>query len=296
MESLYALLRQKRPSLEPRTYSWMRGFLLNHSDVEWDEDEQHNFLYQIGDSHVCFTAHYDTVHRAFEPNDVWFDTNKNIIYTSSGKGGTPLGADDAAGIYIILEMIKANVPGTYILFADEECGGVGSDSFNEARLNHVDVMISLDRAGTDEVIVSQGIGQCASDEAGQVFASLLSSAGLPYKVSHLGPFPDSANFAGIIPECFNLSVGYFDQHTKYEYLDVNFLQKLTKVMINLDFNAIPVNGVTRKDTVKNTSDMYDYVYQNPDKVAAYLEEIGVDIYEIEASEYNYNEFKYVEFY
>lgn len=291
MENLMTLLRQKRPSCDKRTYDWMRQFL----GAGWFEDEHHNFIHQIGNSHVCFTAHYDTVHRDFGPNEVYHDINNGMIYTGSGKGGTPLGADDAAGIYIILEMILANVPGTYVLFADEEAGGIGSQNFNEGRLDHVDVMISLDRAGTNEVIVSQGVGQCASDEAGSVFASLLTQAGLPYKVSHLGTFTDSANFAGIIPECFNLSVGYYDQHTKYEYLDAGFLRKLTKVLVSLDWDAIPVVGVTSQATsVNKTSDMYDYVYSNPDKVAAYLEDIGVDIYEIEASDMS--GYKYVEYF
>ena len=67
---------------------------------------------------TMFTAHVDTVHR-----EDGFNTFKYEGQYLLADGGKPLGADDGAGVAILLHMIDHRVPGYYVFFQGEEKGG-----------------------------------------------------------------------------------------------------------------------------------------------------------------------------
>ena len=48
-----------------------------------------------------------------------------------------LGADDGAGVFLMLEMIDANVEGTYIFHRGEERGGWGSSQIAELHADYI---------------------------------------------------------------------------------------------------------------------------------------------------------------
>ena len=69
------------------------------------------------DTDICFTAHLDTVHREEGlTGAILSDTGTHI--SVPGQGGI-LGADDGVGVYILLHMLRAHVPGLYIFTLDE---------------------------------------------------------------------------------------------------------------------------------------------------------------------------------
>jgi putative aminopeptidase FrvX len=84
-------------------------------------DEFGNLFIKIGESDVMFTSHLDTATSALTEVNHVFDGN--IIKTD---GKSILGADDKAGVVIMLNMIEHKIPGLYYFFLGEEVGCVGS--------------------------------------------------------------------------------------------------------------------------------------------------------------------------
>jgi len=197
-------------------------------------------------STTLFSCHVDTCHSAKESDGTQqalaFDPTMGHLMLLDKKTSGCLGADDGAGIYIMLKMMEAKVPGSYIFNTGEEKGGIGSRAFlakNQAWLEMFDRAIAFDRADNYEVICTQGGSPCASVAAGEAIAKAFTDLGLPYEVSHRGSFTDTKIYAKAIPECFNMGVGYMDQHTPNEYLDVDHLEAFVAAAIKVNWGKIP---------------------------------------------------------
>ena len=193
---------------------------------------------------TLFSCHVDTVHSkeesdgSFQP--LFFDPAFGHIFCGDKKSGC-LGADDGAGIYIMLMMIEAGVKGSYIFHRGEEKGGISAYAMKDkyvAWLKGFNACIAFDRPDTYEVICTQGGQVCASLAYGTALAEALIAQGLDYEVSHRGVFTDSKVYRQLIPECINLGVGYFSQHSNSEYLDWSHLTELTKAVINVDWDTL----------------------------------------------------------
>jgi hypothetical protein len=173
-------------------------------------------------------------------------TQEKVIHTFEDKyiktdGCTILGADDKAGMTILLYMIKNNVPGLYCFFIGEEVGCIGSSfaSDDEMFLSY-DKMISFDRRGTGSVITFQSSSRCCSDVFADALAGQLNDLGMSYKKDDTGVYTDSAEFTSVIPECTNLSVGYYSEHTSNEKQDIEHLENMAKACIKVDWESLPV--------------------------------------------------------
>ncbi len=145
-----------------------------------------------------------------------------------------VGADDAAGVWIMREMVLAKKPGLYVFHKDEESGGKGSTYIAEQQpelLDGIKAAIAFDRRGKSDVITHQAGGRCASDDFAD---SLAKQLGGSYRRSSGGIFTDTANYTDLIGECTNISVGYDDEHTIRETLDIGHIQKVRHAMLNLD--------------------------------------------------------------
>ena len=198
-------------------------------------------------SRTMFSAHVDTVHRTAGRQIVTYDHDMGLMLKPQSVGKSDnecLGADDGAGIWVLLQMIKADVPGTYVFHYGEEVGGIGSSGIAaecKMWLASFDRAIAIDRKGTDNVITHQGWGRCCSNTFATALAEQLNMAGHghSYKPYSGGVFTDTANYVDDIPECTNLSCGYDAQHTQHESLDVEFLIRLKDAMIVVDWDSLP---------------------------------------------------------
>lgn len=195
-------------------------------------------------SKALFSCHLDTVHSAAESDGtfqtLFYDENFGHIFLGDKTSGC-LGADDGAGIYIMLKMIEAKVAGTYLFHRGEEKGGLSAYQIvtkSADWLAQFDFCIAFDRPDSYEVIITQGGASCASVGFGSELAKALSQNGLNYEISHKGMFTDSKVYRHIIPECINIGVGYYSQHTNNEYLDWDHILKLTKTVIAVDWSKL----------------------------------------------------------
>ncbi len=194
---------------------------------------------------TMFTSHTDTVHRDGGDNPIRLDTSNPKAVVWRASSGSCLGADDGAGVALMVHMIEAGVPGLFVFFRGEEVGGVGSswlaDNMPQA-LDGIDRCISLDRAGYGDVITHQAGERCCSDAFADALAGAITTDDftLAFLPDSTGVFTDSANLTRIVAECTNLSVGYAAQHGDGEWQDVTFLQRLVERLVTVSWDALPV--------------------------------------------------------
>jgi hypothetical protein len=221
-------------------------------------DKFNNVHVMVGSSTTMFCSHLDTACSTSER--VWFKFDGDIVGTD---GRTVLGADDKAGATIMCYMIEQRVPGWYVFFSGEERGCIGSSALAAALAKNapigVDIpdistikrCISFDRRGYDSVVTHQMGSRCCSDAFAQELAD---SIGLGMEPDPSGVYTDSAQFTDLIPECTNISVGYFDQHTTKETQDLHFLKVLAKRCVNVDWDDL----TTERDPHEIDPDDYGY--------------------------------------
>ncbi len=234
-------IKEKFLELTSRTYPHGTENELFHLLGEGlQEDEFGNLFIKIGESDTMFTSHLDTATSALTTVNHIFDGD--IIRTD---GTSILGADDKAGVTIMLYMIEQNVPGLYYFFLGEEVGCIGSrkvaGKLKEEKIEGISKVISFDRRGTTSVITHQSSQRCTSDKFAEALGKELNKADdtFAYISDSTGVLTDSIQFVKIYPECTNISVGYQSEHTFSESQDIVHLDKLAKACCKVDWNSLP---------------------------------------------------------
>ena len=207
------------------------------------KDKWGNYFKVIGDSNVMFTSHLDTACKEKSKVNLrhFFIKNQEIIKTD---GTSILGADDKAGVTIMLYLMAKNVPGIYYFFLAEEIGGIGSGKvakafYENTLLSKIKKVVSFDRRGYYSIITHQLGERCCSDLFAETLCNELSDLGLKMKLDETGIFTDSANFMNNISECVNISVGYFNEHTKKEIQNITYLDTLCRVLSKVNWENLP---------------------------------------------------------
>lgn len=234
---LMAILRYKRPAWGPTEAIFIERFISPLPGAE--EDEFGNIWVRVGDDpKVLWSCHTDTVHRTEGLQvlkvDGPFITARCKLRR---KKNNCLGADDGTGIWIMLKMIEAGIPGQYIFHRDEEAGGNGSNfiaEYKAEKLKGLEFAIAFDRKGYKSIITHQHGKRCCSAEFAGIVGDLLPD----YFPDRTGVFTDTANYVDLIGECTNLSVGYFDQHGPKESQNWVFAQTLLEKILKADWSKL----------------------------------------------------------
>lgn len=170
------------------------------------------YLYAEGEIPVLLLAHLDTVHKE-KPRDIVYKDN----FMTSPQG---IGGDDRCGVYAVLRIVKSLK--CHVLFSeDEEKGGIGASKFSLSKLpseleGKIKYCIELDRRGEKDAVFYE----CDNDE----FRKFIESTG--YFKEAFGSFSDICTVAPVLDcSAVNLSIGYFGEHTKSEYIDLRILEK-----------------------------------------------------------------------
>lgn len=221
------------------------------------EDIWGNLYLQIGDNPTTmFTCHLDTADsRKTKVNHVIYG---DIIKTD---GKSILGADDKAGMVVILSMIEKQVPGLYYFFIGEEVGCIGSSAVATGwKLSDfsktIKKVVSFDRRGYNSIITHQMFSRSCSSKFAEELSNRLNSCnyGFKFRPDNTGIFTDSASFVDLVPECTNISVGYTAEHTISESQDIGFLIKLCKAVCEIDWETLPIE----RDPMYDDYDIIDY--------------------------------------
>jgi hypothetical protein len=177
-----------------------------------------NYMFIKGSERICLVAHVDTV------NPFTGKVGKSIkerygILTAwkdrsdKKKERTILGADDRAGCYGLLQIMKEDSRPSLLLTNYEERGGRGATVFTqETELwKNFDFMVELDRAGCNEYV--------QYTENSHEVHSFIAQFGIANGGS--GSYSDIATIsrATKLP-AVNIAIGYRAQHSDREYLDL----------------------------------------------------------------------------
>lgn len=215
------------------------------------QDEFGNYYTIIGDNpKTMFTAHLDTAdYMKSKVNHVLRTENGEDFIHTDGK--TILGADDKAGVTVLVYMIKNNIEGLYYFFIGEEVGRIGSKELAKyydefVYLDNIKSCVSFDRRGTTSVITHQSGFRCCSDEYATALANELNESGLSLSLDNTGIYTDSYSLINRIQECTNISVGYRNEHTQREYLNVTYLTKLCEAVLNVNWENLPIKRKLNK--------------------------------------------------
>lgn len=170
------------------------------------------FLYAKGERPILLVAHLDTAHKEL-PKDIIYKDN----YMTSPQG---IGGDDRCGVYIILQLIQKYK--CHVLFTeDEEVGCIGAGLFAENRIarklaGKLNFIIEFDRRGEKDAVYYS----CDNKE----FKKFINDNS--QFETEWGSYSDICEVAPVLKAAaVNLSSGYYQEHTKAEYIDV-------KAMIN----------------------------------------------------------------
>lgn len=218
-------------------------------------DSAGNIYYKVGESRSLFVAHIDTAHRRDSgPNSYRLYKSEKVRYKTQSMqawegaalvkaDGDCLGADDGAGVMLLCWMLRHSVSGSYVFTRGEECGGIGAGYIaeNHAKwLSNFDRAVCFDRRGYSDVITHQGGERCASDAFGEALSDALCETGMLYMPSDEGIYTDCKEFNAIIPECVNISTGYFHEHGPSEWLNLDHLRKLAQAVLQIKWEELPV--------------------------------------------------------
>ena len=192
-----------------------------------------DYIFAEGDIPIALVAHMDTVFKE-PPHEIFYDEKHNVMWSPQG-----LGADDRAGVFAILQIIKGGLKPHIIFTTDEEYGAIGASKLAllDCPFSDLRYLIQLDRRGSDDCVFYN----CNNDE----FVDYIENFGF---VWNYGSFTDISELcpawgvAGV-----NLSVGYRDEHSKNEVLFVGQLlatiNKVKKMLMEKDipqFKYIPL--------------------------------------------------------
>lgn len=215
----------------------------------YQKDKFSNYFLQIGEKPTTmFTCHLDTACRKVVKVNHEFEGK--YIKTD---GTSILGADDKAGMCVILYMIEKKVPGLYYFFIGEEVGCIGSSDLSE-EFTHTNItkVVSFDRRGTTSIITRQIYGKCCSNNFALALSESFKKADptLDLIPDDTGLVTDSAQFMDLITECTNISVGYYNEHTVNERQDIEYLSKLCRSVVKIDWESLPVSKTKKEEKVQ----------------------------------------------
>jgi len=212
---------------ENQLLDYLSEILIKKGYDENDIQITDHYIYVKGDLPVMLVAHLDTVHSQI-PINIFKDEEFNLMWSPQG-----LGADDRAGVYAILQLADSYKP--HILFTtEEETGGFGARKATEDLsfyLEDIKFVIELDRQGKNDAVFYD----CDNVD----FVDYIEKYGF---IKSYGSFSDISilcpiwGIAGV-----NLSIGYYFQHSKQEYLNVNEMEQTIDKVKDI-LNTLPEYG------------------------------------------------------
>ena len=215
LETLKSVLKLKQNDLQKAMYYFLKKFYKNVIYTN-------NYLLAFGDIPIALVAHMDTVHPTI-PREIFLDQEKEVMWSPQG-----LGADDRAGVYAIIAIVKRGLRPNIILTTDEEIGGLGAAalirSFEKSPFSgQLKFIIELDRAHKNDCVFYN----CDNKD----FVDYISSFGFVFEY---GTFTDISIIA---PKwkvaAVNLSVGYYQEHSLGEHLVLPQLEETINKVIEI---------------------------------------------------------------
>lgn len=277
MRELIEMLSYCRPAWSATEEEFIGRFI---DPLGAEQDGYGNRIIRVGDRpNVMWSSHTDTVHS--REGRVPIHIDGNVARVSPWSKASCLGADCTTGVWLMMEMVRAKVPGLYVFHRAEEIGCLGSEHIlyeTPDLLADIDACIAFDRYGTRSIVSHQMMERgCSLDFTQSVVKQLPG-----FKADPNGSFTDSFTYFGLVSECTNLSVGYDHQHTRRETQNLSFAEQMRDWMVSFDttslvFERVPESSSWAYPEVRAPKQDLAYLVKNfPNEVADFLELYGFD--------------------
>lgn len=186
-------------------------------------------------------AHMDTVYEFGRDRKIYHSKDgEDILYTNDKC----LGADDRAGLEIVLSLmedfgdlegsLRNQFKGNLIAWitVDEEIGCVGAEQLAKTTdlFKSIDMSITFDRRNKRDIVVRNAWQDFCTDSYANVFVKASAMLGMDYKTT-TGGISDAMVSSEQSINSVNLSVGYDNEHTTSEQIDLNAFYDTYKLAI-----------------------------------------------------------------
>jgi tripeptide aminopeptidase len=181
----------------------------------------------VAEIYPCVCAHTDSVqpHRDIQIHEVTLKNKLRLIGKHANNNNQcGIGADDKAGVFVCMELLRIMPAIKVALFAGEEFGCIGSYNSDPEFFKNVGYVIEFDcPGGCDVTHYCNGVQ--LFDEQGIFYAVVK-----PILAEIMGkepklwrhPYTDVWPLKCAHPvSCINLATGYHKYHTSYEYVVVD---------------------------------------------------------------------------
>lgn len=224
-------------SVPTKTYNedLMVSFLvdwLNKNNFTYFLDEKKNIYVTKNTNNVdyypCVVAHTDTVHKIdtinireeFLPNEQNVRKLSLKAYNDSGKP-TGIGGDNKCGVFSCMHLLMELPDLKVAFFVSEETGCHGSNVADEVFFSNVGYCIQFDAPG-NTVVTEYSMGVKLFDRYGDFFPivdEVLTESFNGRNDYQYNPYTDVYALKKKFDfSCINISIGYYDYHTPYEYV------------------------------------------------------------------------------
>ena len=207
-----------------------------------------NYWYIDNGYDICVVCHIDTVR---SNDNIKLHKKGNVLTNVCGI----LGADDRAGVYMMFKMMREGVKANFLFTNFEESGGRGVQRFIKdlpTTCSNIKFFMELDRQGIGEYVVYNDFPES--------YRNILGTFGL--KESY-GSYSDIADLSEhYLAPSFNLSVGYYNQHSREESLDIKHMNYMYDVAINIieKADAFPKERISKWGQEDKWNDLDDSFY------------------------------------
>ncbi len=207
----------------------------------WKKDAIGNYYYEIDNSETLFTSHLDTASKNYEK--VNHIINGNIISTDKT---TILGGDNKAGCTVLFYLISKGIPGTYYFFLGEEStvhgdypyGSIHAIEEKPEYFKKFKRIITFDRKEKGSIVNRQLGRVCCSNIFVDNLIKEFYNVGMKFHKDSTGYYTDSAFFVDLIPECVNISVGVWNEHTVNEYVDISYIKDVALAASKINWEGL----------------------------------------------------------
>lgn len=220
IKSFKRILRKSQSELKATLTAFVKS--KNYNPVIGD-----GFLYGKGTLPILLVAHMDTVHLS-KPEHIYYDESQQIVWSPEGIGG-----DDRCGVYLIMRLLENGYRPHVLFLEDEEKGCVGAEKCVDIiKAPKVKFIIEIDRRGKDDCVFYD----CFNVD----FMEYISN--FEFKEAE-GTFSDICVLSKAWDiASVNLSSGYYNEHTKYEYINlvdmINTYKRVAKILDDDENNTI----------------------------------------------------------
>jgi putative aminopeptidase FrvX len=180
----------------------------------------------------CVIAHTDTVHgidtiNIREENLRNTQNQLKLAYKAYNNEGNPtgIGGDDKCGVFACLTLLQELPNLKAAFFASEELGCIGSMKANDEFFQNVGYGIQFD-APENWMITEKCFGQILFDRDSEFFQAcdkVLTEGMINENMKYMvHPYTDVYALRGKFDfSCINFSIGYYNYHTKNEYVIID---------------------------------------------------------------------------